>query len=246
MSLIKEGNTWHVYRAYRGILPAVLGAIPSSALYFGAYETAKVTLQRSLLVDSKEQDSVRTRLAIHGIAAACGNMISSAVFVPKELIKQQLQYQSTTATNAVGVIVEIVKEKGIAGLYIGYQATLIRNIPSAMLRFVVYEELKRFWAPKQDEGGLPIGLFAAGAVAGALASGIMTPVDVLKTRMATGTCPIGVKNCMLHIIQDVGWKGLYAGGGSRILFSGAFSAIGFGTFEVVKGLLGVSEKKDKR
>jgi solute carrier family 25 S-adenosylmethionine transporter 26 len=86
------------------------------------------------------------------------------------------------------VILEIIKEKGVAGLYRGYQATLMCNIPSAMFRFVVYKELKHLWAPKQDkDGGFPIGLFTAGAMAGALVSGIMTPVDVLKTRMATGT-----------------------------------------------------------
>lgn len=240
--LLKSRTSWHVSHAYRGIIPAALGAIPSSALYFGTYESAKVTLQRS--IGKGENDSVGRRLAVHGLAAACGNMISSAVFVPKELIKQQLQYHSERKT-AGAVVVQILKEKGIPGLYRGYQATLMRNIPSAMLRFVLYEELKRLWAPS-DEEHLPIGLFAAGAVAGAMASGIMTPVDVMKTRLATGTCPVGVKNCMMHVVKQTGWKGLYAGAGSRMVWSGAFSAIGFGTFELVKRRLGVSEKQQGR
>ena len=177
--------------------------------------------------------------------------MSSAVFVPKEVIKQQLQYQATSAQGATAseVLIKVIREKGVRGLYSGYQATLMRNIPSAMLRFVLYEELKRMWGCREVIGNngretaterTPLGLFAAGAVAGAVASGMMTPVDVLKTRISTGTCPVGVKNCLMHVIREAGVQGLYAGAGSRMMWSGAFSAIGFGTFETVKDALGVS------
>ena len=44
-----------------------------------------------------------------------------------------------------------------------------------------------------------------------------------------------------HILAEMGWRGLYVGAGSRMMWSGAFSAIGFGTFEVVKGVLGVDQ-----
>eukprot|EP00536_Pseudo-nitzschia_multiseries_P007341 jgi/Psemu1/240156/estExt_Genewise1.C_1720043 len=229
-------------RVYRGIGPAALGAIPSSALYFGAYESSKVALQR--------WHGYRTRMVVHGLAAASGNVLSSFVFVPKEVIKQQLQIRSSGGGfRAIG---NIVRDKGISGLYAGYGATLLRNIPSATIRFVLYEELKRKWASSSSSSSLgdgssssndklrAAGTFLAGAVAGSTSSFVMTPIDVVKTRMATGSCPLGVRSCMLHVIQETGWKGLYAGAGSRVLWSGAFSAIGFGTFELVKGCLGVS------
>lgn len=248
-------------RVYRGIGPAALGAIPSSALYFGAYESSKVALQRWV---SKHPSShshshsqlgehgYRTRMVVHGLAAASGNVLSSFVFVPKEVIKQQLQIRSSGGGfRAIG---NIVRDKGISGLYAGYGATLLRNIPSATIRFVLYEELKRKWASSSSSSSSSLGdgssssndklraagTFLAGAVAGSTSSFVMTPIDVVKTRMATGSCPLGVRSCMLHVIQETGWKGLYAGAGSRVLWSGAFSAIGFGTFELVKGCLGVS------
>jgi solute carrier family 25 S-adenosylmethionine transporter 26 len=237
-----------IQRVYKGILPAALGAIPSSALYFGAYESSKVALQKLMGVDLTEKASehgYRKRLLVHGLAAASGNVISSFVFVPKEVIKQQLQIRGVAKTT----IHSIIKEKGLSGLYAGYGATLLRNIPSATIRFVLYEELKRKWATDNDanSGGSSknrklraAGTCLAGAVAGSTSSFVMTPIDVVKTRIATGSCPLGVKNCMLHVIKEVGWKGLYAGAGSRVLWSGAFSAIGFGTFELVKGRLGVA------
>jgi solute carrier family 25 (mitochondrial S-adenosylmethionine transporter), member 26 len=239
-------------RLYKGILPAALGAIPSSALYFGAYESCKVTLERLLFPNNdKSKSKFRRRLAVHCLAAASGNILSSSVFVPKEVIKQQLQFHAQQQSSAVSAeathtIMSIIKEKGITGLYSGYGATLMRNIPSAMIRFVLYEELKRKFAYNDhSQPANTWGTFCAGALAGSTASFIMTPMDVLKSRQATGTCPVGVKNCMRHIVKSVGVKGLYAGAGSRMLWSGAFSAIGFGTFEVVKGYLGVKEPVDQ-
>lgn len=255
VKMLRSKNS--LQRVYRGVLPAALGAIPSSALYFGAYESSKVVLQRCF-VDARnskgESDNgrgYRTRLFVHGLAAASGNVISSFVFVPKEVIKQQLQIRAGEGSVAASTIGSIVRQKGISGLYAGYGATLLRNIPSATIRFVLYEELKRKWASSEaaaaDENNAAskqkiraAGTFLAGAVAGSTSSFLMTPIDVVKTRMATGSCPLGVKNCMVHVVREVGYKGLYAGAGSRVLWSGAFSAIGFGTFEMVKGYLGVS------
>ncbi|VEU38651.1 unnamed protein product [Pseudo-nitzschia multistriata] len=255
-TMLKSKNA--LRRVYRGILPAALGAIPSSALYFGAYESSKVTLKRLVFQKNHknvDSDDYRARLFVHGLAAASGNVISSFVFVPKEVIKQQLQIRASEATTGtVQAIGSIVRQNGISGLYAGYGATLLRNIPSATIRFVLYEELKRKWAtaPSGESGSSPqtqklraAGTFLAGAVAGATSSFAMTPIDVVKTRMATGSCPLGVRSCMLHVVGEVGWKGLYAGAGSRVLWSGAFSAIGFGTFELVKGYLGVSSTSSK-
>lgn len=83
---------------YGGVIPAVIGAIPSSALYFGTYECIKRRLKNAAIND---EDFARTNLgvcdrhrlqpAIPMISAACGNMVSSLIFVPKEIVKQKRQ-----------------------------------------------------------------------------------------------------------------------------------------------------------
>ena len=40
------------------------------------------------------------------------------------------------------IVVRTVREKGVRGLYCGYWATLSRNVPSAIIRFTLYEEIK--------------------------------------------------------------------------------------------------------
>lgn len=231
---------WHIQRAYAGLLPSVLGALPSSALYFGAYEGMKHAITKF----SPEPKDSAGRLWVHALSAASGNVLSSAVFVPKEAIKQQMQYQQTS--NIGKVCFTILRKRGITGLYSGYRATLLRNIPSAMLRFAIYEELKFRWSGKDDfasTSAFSWKLFLAGAAAGSLASGFMTPVDVIKTKISTGSCPIDLSGCANQILIEQGWKGFYLGAGSRMLWSGAFSSIGFGSFEAAKKWLGVSETK---
>ena len=117
-----------VITLYSGILPATLGSIPSSALYFGAYEGAKQWLDhnfgkgnsRSNMDGNAEKmhknrsnhdlvgKSVRwgvtlNRPVVHMLAAATGNIASSLVFVPKEAIKQKLQAINTGAMKSLGV-----------------------------------------------------------------------------------------------------------------------------------------------
>jgi Mitochondrial carrier protein len=174
----EKGKGWHVQRAYKGLIPATLGAIPSSALYFGAYETMKNLIQKSC--PNADRTTSRGRLWVHALSAVSGNVLSSAVFVPKEVIKQCMQF------DGANTIWSICKSRGINGLYSGYCATLMRNIPSAILRFTLYEEIKYRWHTSSssssstneygdsDTGGFNLKLFAAGALAGAVASGFST------------------------------------------------------------------------
>ncbi|GMH61651.1 hypothetical protein TrRE_jg3993 [Triparma retinervis] len=237
-------------RVYRGVVPAALGAVPSSALYFGSYESVKRRLTSLVLEsDSASMDERRVRVAVHGISAACGNAVSSAVFVPKEFVKQKMQ--STIKGSWLHVVRKAVQEEGVAGLYCGYRATLARNIPSAICRFGVYEELRlivKRVIPNEKEGdGIialrNVGNFVCGACAGAVASAATTPLDVIKTQMTTGVIPReGIVKGGRRILASHGLRGLYAGAEARMVWSAAFSAVGFGTFEFVKGKLGVGDE----
>jgi solute carrier family 25 (mitochondrial S-adenosylmethionine transporter), member 26 len=258
---------------YRGLGTAVWGAMPSSALYFGAYETMRQAIGRYILwprhqqrrlgfsrqqcypINLSELDvSWQTRCAWHAAAAASGNLLSSAIFVPKELIKQRLQFAlgstGSAGTSLRKVVTDIVLQDGLSGLYRGYRATVLRNIPSAALRFCLYEEFKRHvLATSLDKDCAPAfswRLFVAGAAAGALASGIMTPIDVIKTKIATGTCPVDLPSCVHSVVTQHGVSALWSGAGSRMLSSAAFSAIGFGTFEGVRRWLGVASTVSDR
>ena len=241
---------------YSGVVPTMMGSVPSSALYFGAYEGAKRWLFKNFGHTEKDEGRiVLNRPTIHMIAAASGNIVSSAVFVPKEAIKQKLQainsgaipfslsYSSSTlnqklAKKSVG-ITEVVRHiwttSGWKGFFPSYRATLMRNIPSAMVRFTVYEELKHLGSVKSDDN---LRILLVGGAASALSSACTTPIDVVKTRLATGTLPKGTKvsTAIAQIAKKEGVKGLYSGVQERALWSALFGGVGLTCFERCKTL----------
>lgn len=270
-SLATQARAYGFWSLWAGLTPAILGSMPSSALYFGVYEHMKRRLnavvpspstteegkgnnKNALLDLSAQRAQVARRWLVHAVAAAAGNTASSLVFVPKEVLKQQLQTfrnsHSGVSANTLQVLGTILKEKGIIGLYSGYRATLLRNIPSAILRFALYEEFKIFIAGHSvlstwlQTHHAPL---VAGAFAGAISSAMTTPLDVVKTRMAVNACPPGghVLTCLVDVAQREGVPGLYAGLGFRVLYSALFTAVGFTSFEAAKVLMGVADPVPK-
>ena len=256
---------------YRGILPAVIGAATSSSIYFGTYETVKSLLMVARARRSAPAATATTaasvglppmgeRSVIHMLAAASGNVASSIIFVPKEVLKQRLQ------AGREATVWQVWQHQHLRGLYWGYRATLLRNVPTTVLNFVFYEELKirlvqlrRLW--RAHRGGPPaaslepvtphaVELLLAGSIAGALSSALTTPLDVIKTKFSTATSArvssLSVLGMLRHVLQQEGPAGLFRGVGARTFWAGAFSAIGFGTYEFCKSLLLRDGRRDPK
>mmetsp|Transcript_9933 Transcript_9933/g.26418 ORF Transcript_9933/g.26418 Transcript_9933/m.26418 type:complete len:385 (-) Transcript_9933:800-1954(-) len=227
---------------YAGAIPAALGAAPSSAIYFATYESTKAFLFGRCGGASDAVDGIR--VPIHLTAAACGNLASSVLFVPKEVIKQRLQ--SGYASNAVAVVLKLKKERGLSALFHGFRASLLRNIPSNALKFVIYEEIKqvlRRTAAVKTGGAVSHGRelsgfehWIAGAIAGMTASAVTTPMDVLKTRLATQHAhgSRSLVRLATTILREEGPVGLYVGFRSRVLLAALFSAVGLGSYELFR------------
>ncbi|KAA8498969.1 putative S-adenosylmethionine carrier 2, chloroplastic [Porphyridium purpureum] len=241
---IVESRGWRAL--YAGMWPSMLGSAPSSAVYFGTYEYVRNRLAASGSVDLHIST---LRLPINLVAAASGNIASSFIFVPKEVIKQRLQ--SNYAPNVFAVVRKLYAELGFVGFYAGYLATLFRNVPSNALKFVLYEEAKRLLfirhGKRQDATTQlsPVEHVVAGAFAGMISSSITTPMDVCKTKFATGTNGLSrsVPALLVRIFREEGIAGLYVGSTSRILWAAFFSAIGFSSYEFFKRILIPSNKR---
>ena len=189
---------------YSGFWAAVMGSIPSSALYFGTYETAKKYLYHKVGGETAGTIQHYSRPFIHMLAAASGNVMSSIVFVPKDAIKQQLQAIKTgsipslhgkisSTVSLQDVVWNILKSKGMKGFYPNYRVTLMRNIPSAVIRFTLYEELRlivqKTVNTTEHNPLLSVGYMIAGGLASAFASAATTPFDLVKTRLGTHSHP---------------------------------------------------------
>lgn len=155
----------------------MVGCIPSHAAYFSVYEQAKVALGVNLPGHSPIA------------AAACGALATTlhdAVLTPVDVVKQRLQlgfYKGIW-----DCVRTILREEGPRALYRSYPTTLLMNWPYAGVLVATNESIKQTLLRRNGSTGEPLGMLEfllSGAVSGAVAAAITTPLDVLKTRLQT-------------------------------------------------------------
>ncbi|CAN1268309.1 Protein MITOFERRINLIKE 1, chloroplastic [Linum perenne] len=209
---------------YRGVSAVIVGSAASSAVYFGTCEFGKSIL-------SKLEDF--PPLLVPPTAGAMGNIVSSAIMVPKELITQRMQ--AGAKGRSWEVLLKILENDGVLGLYAGYSATLLRNLPAGVLSYSSFEYLKAAVLSKAKKAQMqPIESVVCGALAGAISASLTTPLDVVKTRMMTQVSAGRVSDMVKQMLVEEGWVGFTRGMGPRVLHSACFSAIGYFAFETAR------------
>ncbi|XP_022768011.1 protein MITOFERRINLIKE 1, chloroplastic [Durio zibethinus] len=230
-AIVKTFQTKGILGFYSGVSAVIVGSTASSAVYFGTCEFGKSILSKLEY----------PALLIPPTAGAMGNIISSAIMVPRELITQRMQ--AGAKGRSWEVLLKILEKDGILGLYAGYSATLLRNLPAGVLSYSSFEYLKAAVLSKTQQTYLePIQSVCCGALAGAISASLTTPLDVVKTRLMTqvhgdkvaAAMYSGVNATVKQIFKEEGWIGLTRGMGPRVVHSACFSALGYFAFETAR------------
>jgi len=158
---------------YRGVFAVALGSSPGAAAFFSTYETMKKLI--------KKGSGGQEHWTHHAAASSCGEVAACLVRVPTAIVAQNQQVghfssftQAVTTTYARG---------GVAGFYVGYWTLVMREIPFSFIQFPLYEGLKKAWGTFQGHETSPNQGALCGSIAGAVAGGLTTPLDVCKTRI---------------------------------------------------------------
>lgn len=185
---------------YNGIVPVISASVPIAALFFVVYYTANICLPPltndiipGTFVYTRNDGWIPTtestamsffiRFLLNSCAASFGEMCAALIRVPIEIVKQNRQV-SKVQYRAIDILLQAYRSDGLVnGVYRGYGVTIMRDIPFSMIQYPLWELLKSLTAPKLS-GNLKIFVDSChGSVAGAVASGITTPLDVAKTRI---------------------------------------------------------------
>ncbi|KAK2494020.1 hypothetical protein MC885_001038 [Smutsia gigantea] len=78
---------------------------------------------------------------------------------------------------------DLLRSRGIAGLYKGLGATLLRDVPFSIVYFPLFANLNQLGQPASGEKSPFYVSFLAGCVAGSAAAVAVNPCDVVKTRL---------------------------------------------------------------
>ncbi|KFO97068.1 Calcium-binding mitochondrial carrier protein Aralar1, partial [Calypte anna] len=214
---------------YRGLLPQLIGVAPEKAI--------KLTVNDFVRDKFTRKDGSIPFFA-EVLAGGCAGA-SQVIFTnPLEIVKIRLQVAGEITTGPRVSALSVIKDLGLLGLYKGAKACFLRDIPFSAIYFPVYAHSKLMFADENGRvGGL--NLLAAGAIAGVPAASLVTPADVIKTRLqvaarAGQTTYSGVVDCFRKILHEEGPSALWKGAGARVFRSSPQFGVTLVTYELLQ------------
>jgi solute carrier family 25 aspartate/glutamate transporter 12/13 len=202
---------------YKGLGPQLVGVAPEKAIKLTVND-----LLRGLFEDKSKGEIYFPLEVLAGGSAGASQVLFTN---PLEIVKIRLQVQGESlgkGGKGVGAVT-IVRELGFFGLYKGAGACLLRDIPFSAIYFPTYAKMKTVLADENGKLG-PSQLLLAGAVAGIPAASLVTPADVIKTRLQvkarTGEQTYtGIRDCFWKVLKAEGPKAFFKGCLARVFRS---------------------------
>ncbi|KAI9987312.1 hypothetical protein PInf_023313 [Phytophthora infestans] len=216
---LRSFSLQHLRGLYRGIGVSILGSAPATCLYMTSYEVCK-----DALMDVEIFRSSPSLLYLGAGMAA--ETLSCVLWVPVDVIKERMQVQ-VQALSASGATREIY----------------YRNTLDAVQTIAHMERLagKALAQNRLDVEELPAQYtLASAAAAGATASFLTNPLDLIKLRLqvqrayasqGTPAAYRGIIDGLTQVIRQEGVFALYKGAGARVAFHAPSTAITMSLFE---------------
>ncbi|KAK7861636.1 hypothetical protein R5R35_010139 [Gryllus longicercus] len=214
-----------VLRPVRGMSAVVLGAGPAHALYFSCYEYVKDILTHT---------SLNNHVG-YGAAGCVATLLHDGIMNPAEVVKQRLQMYNSPYKSCLDCVLKVLQTEGPSAFYRSYTTQLTMNVPFQSVHFMTYEWMQGITNPERHYN--PKAHMVSGAIAGAFAAAITTPLDVCKTLL--NTQPQETKGTgLIHAIRTVyelgGMKGYFRGLQARVLYQMPSTAICWSMYEFFK------------
>ncbi|GMI14975.1 hypothetical protein TrVE_jg10963 [Triparma verrucosa] len=218
---------------YRGLTPSLIMAVPSTAVYFTAYERLR----------QMSHPSYSWLTSSPFMCGALSRTLSTTCVTPLELVRTRWMNISasvpghTLADELRGIFLQ----SGFRGLFHGLNVTLMRDVPFSGVYWLSVEVLR----------GEGVGDFLGGMVSGVVASCFTTPFDVVKTRMQVelgreinssreGDGYVkekGSARIFKQLWEEEGVRGFWRGNVARCTRVGPACAVMLGTYSFLKEML---------
>ncbi|XP_026363813.1 solute carrier family 25 member 48 isoform X1 [Ursus americanus] len=217
-----------VFGFFKGMSFPLASIAVYNSVVFGVFSNTQRFLSQH---HGRESEASRSRtLSDLLLASMVAGVVSVGLGAPVDLIKIRLQMQTQPFREAtlglkpgavalgkqpvyqgpVHCIATIVRTEGLAGMYRGVSAMLLRDVPGYCLYFIPYVFLNEWITPEACTGPSPCAVWLAGGMAGAISWGTATPMDVVKSRLQADGVYLnkykGVLDCISQSYQKEGLK----------------------------------------
>jgi len=234
---------------WSGLSPTLVLALPTTVLYFVAYEQIRIHLKDLHMahLGVTDPDLYTMPMMIPLAAGLCARTMTVTVVSPLELIRTKVQSEKMSYSEVGNAFKRLVQQYGIRGLFKGLFPTILREAPFSSIYWTSYETFKRLNGITQPD---LLQSFMGGAISGGIAAFITCPFDVIKThqqiefgekfvycsngngngkKQMTGTL-----NTIRNIWRTGGISGFYAGVTPRLFKVVCACAVMISTYEFGK------------
>ncbi|KAK7078400.1 hypothetical protein SK128_011747 [Halocaridina rubra] len=182
---------------YNGLSASLLRQITYSTTRFAIYEVAKQHLGSS----TGEPLPFYKRVLLAGFAGACGGFVGT----PGDMVNVRMQNDIKLPVNerrnykhALDGLVRVIKEEGVSRLFRGASTATFRAVLMTIGQLSFYDQIKSLLLGTPYFSDNLTCHFTSSLAAGAIATTMTQPVDVIKTR-AMNASPGEFRN-LWHII----------------------------------------------
>jgi len=186
-------------------------------------------------------------------AGAFSGVVTKTATAPLERVKILLQLRGMSgvqggaihglpeSTHLFGVLSHIVRYEGVAALFKGNLANVVRVGPVYALKFSFNDRFKDLVRrPGQTNRDMTTGQLMVSGTLGGLCQIILTyPLEVVRTRLSLSSQSLegaynGMWDCMKHTVRLEGWSGLYKGITATIWSGAPYVGLQMTSYELVK------------
>merc|ERR1712055_285596 len=191
-----------------------------------------------------EENTYVYRTTLYLVSSASAEFFADIMLCPMEAVKVRIQTSpvGTFPTTLRAALPKIMAAEGFGGLYKGITPLWGRQIPYTMMKFACFEKTVEFLyanvVPKPraecTKGEQLVVTFAAGYIAGVFCAVVSHPADTIVSYLnkAPGA---GIGDA----VKSLGFAGLWAGLGPRIIMIGTLTALQWFIYDGVKVQLGL-------
>merc|ERR1719444_506390 len=145
-AIVKISRTEGISSLWSGLSPTLVLAVPTTMIYFTAYGKLKFMINDQYVkyqqLRGVTQDAAASPMWASLTAGGLARTFAVTIVNPLELVRTKMQSQRMKLTQVRSCIKDLVKTRGIVGLWNGYTATLLRDVPFSALYWPLYESTR--------------------------------------------------------------------------------------------------------
>ena len=239
---------------WRGVSASCMRTTAGAGLYFFLLE--RVTKEFSAREGAKTESSF-TRSVTMFTAGASARTVAAVLLNPITVVKTRMEYGGVQGKGVFTALADVARKEGSRGLFSGVGTTVMRDAPFSGLNLLLFTQTRSLMSEvarlQQRETGA-FDTFVAGALAGAGATFMTHPPDVIRTRVQLGRMMQArsggsrVPVSLTKIIKEEGWRALWVGSLPRVARRTVQQAITWSLFDIVSRSFGgnfLAEDKKK-